>query len=189
MDECRFQLIHTKLTDGLKVQIDTHMYTVQGEWTVLITIDPPQPPPALFKLVQKTNEVIDQPQGDAAQRLEPYQKGWRSRLATVVRECTTPRRWWRQNKQSRMRRGLVNAVGSAMNYLFGTATADQLDSIRDTVRVMAERQQRIYNDMQQFTTVLNHTFDEIQINRRHLNALSSRLYKLANIVNTELKAY
>jgi len=144
-------------------------------------------PPALFKLVQKTTDVIDRPQGDAAQTLEPYQKGWRSHLATVVRECTTPRRWWRQNKQTQTWRGLVNAVGSAMNYLFGTATADQLDSIREMVRVMSECQQRMYNNMQQFTTVLNHTYDEIQVNRQRLNALSSRLYKLANIVNRELQ--
>lgn len=175
------------LPDGLKVQIDPDIYVVEGEWTVLITIDEPQPPPELGRLVQRTRNAINFLKGDAAAYLQPYQADWHTRLRDIDKECATPQRWWRRRQETtRKRRGLINAIGSAMNYLFGVATDDQLDDLRDTIRELASNQQRLVNQFDQFTSVLNHTYDEIQANRHQINLISHKLRQLSAILHRDL---
>ena len=41
------------LKDGLEVKVDNQTYVVQGEWTVLITIDEPRPAPELANFIQQ----------------------------------------------------------------------------------------------------------------------------------------
>ena len=111
----------------------------------------------------------------AASYLGPYQAGWHGRLAAVEKERKTPWRWWRQQQFFGKRRGLFNAIGSGMNYLFGVATSDQISGLRESVRDLSDKQQRIINQLSQFTFVLNHTYDEIHTNRHQINLLSEKL--------------
>ena len=176
----------SSLPDGLKLQVEPDVHVVQGEWTILITIDEPQPPPELLRMVQRIRRAILSLRGDAATYLSPYQPDWHIRLQTIESECRTPHRWWRRQQQSRTRRGLINAVGLTMNYLFGTATADQVNGLRETVQELVDSQQRILTRFDQFTSILNHTYDEIQMNREQIALLNGKLSKLAIAVHTDL---
>jgi len=64
------------LPDGLKLHVECDVHVVRGEWTLLITIDEPQPPPDLMRMVQRVRRAIFSLQGDAAKYLSPYQAGW-----------------------------------------------------------------------------------------------------------------
>ena len=173
----------TPLPDGLKLQVDTDVYVVQGEWTILITIDEPRPPPELPRLVQRIRNAINFQKGNVASYTRPYQADWHLRLNAIEKEYKTPQRWWRRQQTSRKRRGLINAVGSVMNYLFGVATSDQIDDFRDTIRDLSENQKRIVNQLDRFTSVLNHTYDEIQVNRNQINLLTQKLRQLSEVVH------
>ncbi len=105
----------TPLPDGLKLQVHPDVYVVKGEWTIIITIDEPHPPPELLRLVRQTRNAILSLRGNAASYLTPYQADWHIRLRTIETECNTPRRWWRRRQPTRRRRGLIDAVGSGLN--------------------------------------------------------------------------
>lgn len=173
----------TPLPDGLKIQVYSDVYMVQGEWTVLITIDEPRPPPDFLRLVRQMKDAISSLRGAPAEYMKPYEANWQARLDGIIRECETPRRWWRRQPSLRKRRGLINVVGSAMNYLFGVATGEQVEDLHETIVSLTDNQQRIVNQLDRFTSILNHTYDEIQANRDQINALSEKLQKLAESVH------
>ena len=174
------------LPDGLKVTTDNDVNVVRGEWTVLITIEEPRPPRDLFKLVQRTRTSINLFRGDLAAYTRPYQANWHVRLREIEKECETPHRWWRRQDGARRRRGLIDGIGSALNYLFGVATDDQIGQIQETIRDMSENQKRIVNYIDQFTSVLNHTYDEIQANRNQINVLNQKLRDLASVMRSDM---
>ncbi len=76
-------------------------------------------------------------------------------------------------QQPRVRRGLINVIGHGLKELFGPATeSDVSDNMKQMVRELADQQGRIVSHLDKFTTIINHTYDEIQINREHLNLLT-----------------
>ena len=60
---------------------------------------------------------------------------WKQRLHVLCQRCQRPSRWWRSDPNyetldgRRQKRGLLHIIGKASNFLFGTATSDQ---IKDT---------------------------------------------------------
>lgn len=169
----------TEIRDGLDLEIDSRTKVIQGEWTVLITLDEPVPPIVLLNYIEAlltlTNEVP---------RLSQWTAGWTSRLLAVRDQCTNPRRWWLPpNQQLRTRRGLVNAVGHALNFLFGTATEEEVADVHHLVNQLQVKQERIVTLLSQFSTVINHTYDEIQTNRDQLNRINWHLSALTHDIN------
>ena len=164
--------------------VDGQALVVHGEWTIMITIDEPQPPPDLLPFVRK---ILAIPAiKDNTSLLQAWLPGWRQRLRRIVKECSQPRRWWR-NKHSRQRRGLFNAIGSGLQFLFGTATDDDLDDVRRMVNSLAANQGRIYTQMAQFTTIVNHTYDEIQWNRNQINLISSKFSRIVQELDNKIR--
>lgn len=166
----------TEIPDGLEVDLDSQALVVRGEWTVLITLDEPQPPVGVTDHINSLLALAGKT------RLSMWTPGWKSRLNTVQRQCTSPRRWWLHQK-TRTKRGLLNIVGKASKFLFGTATDDDLRDVHRLVNQLQERQNRLVTVVSEFTTVVNHTYDEIQANRDQLNRIIWHLSALAHAIN------
>ena len=122
--------------------------------------------------------------------LDRYNPHWLARLREIHTSLTTPHRWHRKQmrpqKNNRTPRGLIDAVGHSFKFLFGTATQDQVKDIQNLVQTFAQRQSRMINMVQQFTTVLNHTYDEINTNRHEINMLITSLHNLTSPSNTAM---
>lgn len=174
------------LQDGLDIETDAKCSVIAGEWTVLITIDEPQVPEELSLLVDQVQDRI------STLTTLPYTEGWRQRLREVGRISKNPRRWWRTmgepERSQRTRRGLMNVFGHAFRYLFGTATESEVNDIKKVVNSLAYNQSRIMHQVSQFTTIINHTYDEIQINRNQLNVITTTLHRMRNAWADDLRS-
>lgn len=172
------------IPDGLDVKVDNEVYVVEGEWTVVITIDEPRPPAELLNFV---HGLLALPQfRGRTTSINSWVPNWKTRLRRVLTECSEPRRWWR-TQNSRQRRGLLDIVGQGMSFLFGTATDADLDDVRRLVSKLATNQSRIFNQLAQYTTVINHTYDEIQMNRDQINQIASRMATLMQDVDKRIR--
>ena len=127
------------IPDGLEVTIDEHCYVIAGEWTVLISVDEPRPPPELNQFIRSLQTVIRR-----NNLLHSYAYGWLSRIRALSKAMNNPRQWWRTEQSPvhirRGRRGLVDAVGHAFKFLFGTATDDEVEGIKRAVHRLEEDQ-------------------------------------------------
>ncbi len=119
-----------------------------------------------------------------------------ARLKGMEKAIQSPRRWWRTMRNNRnqegpdlrVRRGLVDAVGHAFKFLFGSATDDEVQDIKRVVGLLAQKQDRMLSLMSEFTTVINHTYDEIQTNRNQLNSVRTTLYNLSRRLDSDLSS-
>lgn len=59
--------------------------------------------------------------------------------------------------------------GSAMHFLFG---------VKNMLRKLANNQGRLVHQLNQFTTIVNHTYNKIQANRDQINLLSHKMTDL-----------
>ena len=164
------------------MKVDNQTYVVQGEWTVLITIDEPRPAAELANFIQQLRVEISRQTMMA--RWMPH---WQSRLDAVEDQCQNPRRWWLRGR-TRQRRGVIDGVGDALHYLFGTATDDVVADIHQAVEKLAQNQGRLIHQFSDFTTIVNHTYDEIQANRDQLDLLSIALYNLSAVVDDRVRS-
>jgi len=174
-----------KITDGLELETDEHCFVIAGEWTVLIAIDEPQPPPGVWRFLRDLQLAITR-----NSLLNQYAPGWLGRLRGLRSKVDNPERWWRNDqfpaRTQRNRRGLINAAGHVFKFLFGTATEDEVEDIKRVVREFERRQGRMLTMMGEFTTIVNHTYDEIQTNRDQLNLLAQTVRSLTGRLTSEL---
>lgn len=171
------------IRDGLETLTDESALVIRGEWTVVITLDEPQPPVGLTTRVNDLRSLIGQ-----ANQLSRWHREWFNRLDVITSQCSTPRRWW-LHQHPRQRRGLLDVVGKASNFLFGTATEGEIADIHTLIHNLKDTQQRIISDISGFTTVINHTYDEIQTNRDHLNSITIRLSSLTYDIQTKVQTF
>ena len=88
---------------------------------------------------------------------------------------------------TRSRRGLIDAIGHGLHFLFGTATDDDVEDIQKLVENLAANQSRIFNQMAQFTTIINHTYDKIQANRDRINLITKRMTSALQDIDGQLR--
>jgi ABC-type transporter Mla subunit MlaD len=74
-----------------------------------------------------------------------------------------------------------------MHFLFGTATEDEVEDVREVVRDLASNQGRLIHQLNHFTTIINHTFDEIQANRNRINTITRQLNTMVRDINDKLQ--
>ena len=172
------------IPDGLDLHTDEHCFVIAGEWVVLVSIDELTPPPELLCFLNDLQTAIRR-----HSLLTQYAYGWLMRLTNLRKTIQNPRQWWRTDQSplhiSRPKRGLVDAVGHAFKFLFGTATDDEIKDIQRAVDALAESQWRMVTLMNEFTTVVNHTYDEVQANRNQINRLTTSIQSLTGRLNSE----
>jgi len=164
----------TSLTDGLDVAIDNQAYVEVGEWTILITIEPPAIPQYFEGYIEYFLTVIT-PLRDAYPRYVPH---WVQRANDIKARLKSPLRWYEfptntsSSDRRRLRRGAMDFVGSIGKSLFGLATDSEVKSVRKAVEQLQQKQAQLVTLSREFTTVINHTYSEIAINRKQLDLLN-----------------
>ena len=167
----------TKLTDGVEIEVDEEAAVIEGELTTFITITKPVFPADLLQDIIFTTSMIRQetPSIGTAKVL--------SRLKIAEDFITIPISWW-DTQQSR--RGVVNGIGSAIKFLFGTATDSEMQEVRVILDEMRRDQDTTLHWIDQFTVTINHTYGEIQINRDHINLLFKEVKGILSELNNGL---
>ena len=111
------------ITDGIEVKEVKDAYIVAGQWTLLIRLDEPVMPPEFFRFVTKFKANVAN-----ENTMGVWQRQWKQRLDVLYQRCQRPSRWWRSDPNYEtldgrwQKRGLLNIIGKASNFLFGTAT-------------------------------------------------------------------
>ena len=151
-----------KLIDGVEIEVDEETAIIQGELTTYITITKPEYPIALLQNIKASIKILE------ADTFTPWLVIAVSRLHVAEQFITTPVSWW---TPPRTRREVVNGVGHAMRFLFGTATDSELKEVKLVLEKMQRNQDTTLLWIDQFTIAINHTYEEVQININHINLL------------------
>jgi len=103
---------------------------------------------------------------------KPTRNHWLSASANIVAALkrnarminTPPAEWLRRhalvtrlltNDQSRSKRGLINFIGKASRYLFGTATTDDVNKIKRNLEEITDRESEVRHQVNQLTSYVN----------------------------------
>ena len=171
------------IKDGIEVKVKD-AYMVAGQWTLLIRLDEPVMPPEFFRFVTKFkgNVANDNTMG-------VWQRQWKQRLDVLYQHC----RWWRSDPNHetldgrRQKRGLLNIIGKAANFLFGTATSVQIKDIHNSLREIGSNQQKIVSDLNRCVTVVNHNTAVISKLKNYLVFLQREFLRYTAFYDQKLR--
>ena len=130
--------------------------------------DEPRMPDDFFMFINASRTFIN-----SQPLLAQWKDAWDGRFETIIGRCIKPRQWWRVNSP-RVKRGLFNFIEQASHFLFGTATSEEIDNVKDTLQQIGNNQAKLAHDITRFASVLNHTYEEIEITRKQLNSLTTK---------------
>ena len=125
--------IHTALPDGLIITQDQELKVQNGEWTLLITIQPPVPV-SLEQAITLLRLTVNKYREDFSNSTGI---NWDNRLtwiSTSMRPNQSP---------SRRRRGLIDIGGTLLHHLFGVATDAELAECLKLVKGALSSNRRI----------------------------------------------
>ena len=128
----------------------------------------PQPPKSIIKslinLQIHINEVMEQGLIDSE---DTY--GWSQRIRMVQQVLTSPKE--EEISRPRPKRALLNFVGELSHVLFGTATDKSVEECRRMIINTQVNQGKIVHKFNEMTSIVNHTYNEIILNRERINDL------------------
>ena len=185
-------LLHTEMalhTDGVLVKQLGHTRVISATWTVAIIVDRPTSPDLhewthlFLQFMARVHTQVDS--RDVVL--------WRTRLEAIsnsrrlgLDQLTSTEG---PTKPTRVRRGLIDAVGRISRSLFGTATVDDLRRIMGVVDSLKHQQGASLVHTEQMLTVINATRGIVRENRQDIKQLqnyTSELFKLANLNDDKL---
>jgi hypothetical protein len=173
------------IQDGVLVTGETPIKVSSGEWTVLVTLERPQTP---SNLTDQIGELVTQVK-QMSQHSRHIQ-GWILRLKRIQAQFKVPPIFEQELAiPRRPRRGLLNGVGIFAGWLLGLSTEGELNEVRNMVEDTRQKQKEIVHHLNSMTTVLNHTFSEIQKNRKSINKLSKTISEVIPRVNELITRY
>ena len=91
-----------------------------------------------------------------------------------------------RSKSQRKKRGLINFVGSALNFLFGTATDEQFNKVRQHVAQLQNNQQTIKHVLKESLTLINITQIQVYKNKQNIMRVLEHIYDLGQTVNNTI---
>ena len=94
--------------------------------------------------------------------------------------------WWRVNSPQ-VKRGLFNFIGQASHFLSGTATSEEIDNVKETLQQIGNNQAKLAHDITRFKSVLNHTYEEIEITRKQLNSSTTTFELYVAVMDKNLR--
>ena len=122
--------------------------------------------PTLLKLTQFMGRATRQPSPT---------NGTNSSLASCI--STLGRR--------RHRRGLLNAVGHLGKSLFGVATTDDIQALKQAIKELQAGSRVLYHNQQKFRSVFDKTRDYIEQNNDHIQDIEIEMRRLFQIASEE----
>ena len=165
----------TTLPNGVLACKRARACILNHEWTVIITITPPEATPLrdwIARSLITFNQLV------AANRI-PFDHipTLRNRLLLLNSEYNTT-----SVKSIRHRRAPFNFIGSVARTLFGSATEDQVKDLEEIVKQAAVRQDILFHNQEKLASVLDKTKQEAQINQQNIQ----KIYKDVSALNQAL---
>ena len=84
----------------------------------------------------------------------------------------------------RRSRGLINVGGQILHSLFGLATSNQVQISRQMINIIRTSNKHIIHQTNNMVSVINQTYNEMKLNRRHIQDGEDSLSALYDHVNT-----
>lgn len=88
----------------------------------------------------------------------------------------------------RNKRAILPFIGSALSFLFGTVSEQDLSAIRRSVKTLNQNQNKIAHVVKDSLTILNSTRTAVGKNRKAINTLTDALQTLDDKINEETDA-
>jgi hypothetical protein len=165
------------IPDGLLVMYNGEVRAQVATWTVLVSLDEPAYPVqlstrliplyALLGSLRRSNAISEEMEGR-----------WRQRLR-ALRVDVSPTR-----SRARNRRGLFDAVGKGLAFLFGTATVGQVRELQHHVQAAAVKADHVLHVAEQLVSVVNHSRHELIAQRDHILKIADYVTGMAQFVNS-----
>ena len=164
-----------QLSDGIIVTKGQNISIIEGEWTLLLTIherDVSHGLEAHAELVNRAKSIwnIVNSQNTSLFFTEDRRTLMKAKIGLVIgadpalNYTVLP---------IRDRRGVLDFVGTGLNWAFGTATQSQVDALQDAVDMARTSQQAIVHNARELIMVVNQTQLEGIDTRRKLLTLST----------------
>ena len=90
---------------------------------------------------------------------------------------------------TRLKRGLLDFVGTISHELFGIATDKSVNEIKTMLKQTHAKQGQIIHQVNNVISVINHTYDEVQMNRDEINKLQSFVRVSTTLMKRFFKNY
>ena len=84
----------------------------------------------------------------------------------------------------RRRRGLIDVGGQILHSLFGLATSNQVQISRQMINIIRKSNKHIIHQSNNMISVINQTYTEMKLNRRHIIDVEESLSAVYEHVNT-----
>ena len=139
--------------DGVLVNSQGEARTVSAVWQLVVLATPPARPP-VDAWIASIHDCVDKL---TASRWFDNVNHWDRKLEIIQARVNQEPEVTQSVSLSRRKRGLLNIVGSAASWLFGTVSQEQLDSVRDTLATNSLRSKALQHNQDQMLTVMNKT--------------------------------
>ena len=158
------------LPDGLLMTKVNELRVQSAEWTVLVVIDQPNLDPSLLSTI---NEVMKQARVATAKELitTMQNRAWLGRLRALKAYMFDHQQSANITPKRRLRRGWLDFVGQIGHTLFGLATDSSVRDCRQLVAHTQRYQKVIVHQVNELTTVLNHTQSAVAFAQEHVNQI------------------
>ena len=160
--------IHTALPDGLIITQDQELKVQNGEWTLLITIQPPVPV-SLEQAITLLRLTVNKYREDFSNSTGIH---WDNRLtwiSTSMRPNQSP---------SRRRRGLIDIGGTLLHHLFGVATDAELAECLKLVKGALSSNKRIVHATSHMMSVVRAIQNNTLSNRVAIIDMENKVHQM-----------
>ena len=175
----------TEVNDGVEVELDNDAKVIEGDWTLLITLPEPCIPTSFTTALDTIESYLFNGMPGAF-NMPKEQANYIQRLQAIRRQAVPHSPWWHTTNtdsplHSRQRRGQLNAIGNAFQWLFGTATDEDVQDIQRQMADMEYNQELIAIDFKRFTSILDYSRIELNVTRHKVNELVKQYNELVNL--------
>jgi hypothetical protein len=168
-----------RLSENVIFEPITEVATTRSRWTLTFVTDL-----APYKnFVREAERQVEQVGVVIDQWAQTWVKGWlmggyrreyRS-LQSVLKDLQSD--WGEivalQNPDKRVKRSVLPFIGQGLSWLFGVATEDDLEAIRNNIRVLADNQEQVNHVIEESLSAINITRVELKENRQAINNMAS----------------
>ena len=161
-----FSLQTSRLHDGLIIHQTKSIKLQKAEWTLLITISPPNLQD-LYPYLNSVRNMVSEFKDDTNEQIKTlqyriqYLVNAHSQLTKVLTSS---------HETTRVKRGLLNFGGTILQHLFGVATEEDINKYRTTVRRALQNEERITHSYREMASVINDIQNTIVENQRTIES-------------------
>ena len=165
----------TPLLDGILVTQGKELRAQVTDWTVLVTLEPPETPTPLLERATALENFLHR--SNVSHLLtNTTLTAWNTRLFNLRTSLSPSMPLPNINpRPSRARRGLLDFGGHLLQELFGVATMAEVEKYRRIVKDVRREERAIVHKQAELITIVNKTRRDIEVNRNRLNNITEFL--------------